>query len=360
MSSSLTVVDLLVRGAGVGVVISIAIATGFSAAPRRARLVSALFCTSVAAWLIVASAAASQAIGPAFLVLLPLAFPVAGLFWLFVVVLFEDRRATIVSTAPAILLVVTGMMAAMASPETARSIWTARDLVSGLLSAHACVIIARGWRGDLVESRRGLRGPLLMASAVFAAVELVAASATRYTSQGPWLALSGSGLLGPLLLLVIALGFAGGFLSFRNQLFSVSRPEGPTVDPRMETADHLDLERLRSVMDDGEPWRREGLTIGILANAIGVPEHRLRRLINRRLGHRNYAEFLNAYRIGAAKLKLADPREARTTVATIAFNLGYGSLGPFNRAFRSATGATPSEWRARALSAGSPDSRMLG
>ena len=30
---------------------------------------------------------------------------------------------------------------------------------------------------------------------------------------------------------------------------------------------------------------------------------------------------------------------------------GYGSLGPFNRAFRAATGATPTEWRRQALQA---------
>ena len=53
----------------------------------------------------------------------------------------------------------------------------------------------------------------------------------------------------------------------------------------------------------------------------------------------------------AAKRRLANPAEARTTVAAIAFDLGYGSLGPFNRAFRTATGSTPSAWRRAALAA---------
>jgi len=42
-------------------------------------------------------------------------------------------------------------------------------------------------------------------------------------------------------------------------------------------------------------------------------------------------------------------------VAAIAFDLGYGSLGPFNRAFRAATGATPTEWRRQALAAAGAD-----
>ena len=89
-------------------------------------------------------------------------------------------------------------------------------------------------------------------------------------------------------------------------------------------------------MADGG-WKTEGLTIGAVARALETPEHQLRRLINNRLGHRNFADFVNSRRIEAAKRRLADPAEARTTVATIAFDLGYGSLGPFNRAFRAAT-----------------------
>ena len=69
------------------------------------------------------------------------------------------------------------------------------------------------------------------------------------------------------------------------------------------------------------------------------------------MGHRNFADFVNGFRIEAAMARLGDPNEARTTVAAIAFDLGYGSLGPFNRAFRAATGATPTEWRRQALQA---------
>ena len=29
---------------------------------------------------------------------------------------------------------------------------------------------------------------------------------------------------------------------------------------------------------------------------LGTPEHRLRALINRKLGHRNFSSFLNGYR----------------------------------------------------------------
>jgi AraC-like DNA-binding protein len=148
------------------------------------------------------------------------------------------------------------------------------------------------------------------------------------------------------------------FLQARPDLFGGSRRAEAARDPRAEAADRLLTDKLDTFLA-AEGWRREGLSIGALAGELEVPEHRLRRLINNRLGHRNFADFLNASRIEAAKVRLADPKDARTTVAAIAFDLGYGSLGPFNRAFRAATGSTPTEWRRQALQT-SPDLREIG
>jgi AraC-like DNA-binding protein len=105
------------------------------------------------------------------------------------------------------------------------------------------------------------------------------------------------------------------------------------------------LAKLGALMDADEIWRREGLSIGALAEAVGVPEHRLRPLINGHLGFRNFAAFVNTRRIEAAKALLTDPKQSRTTIAAIAYDLGFGSLGPFNRAFKEATGLTPTEFR---------------
>ena len=73
------------------------------------------------------------------------------------------------------------------------------------------------------------------------------------------------------------------------------------------------------------------------AALVGAPEHRLRKLINGTLGHRNFADYVNGRRIEAAKVALADPEQALKSVSTIAYELGFASLGPFNRAFRAAT-----------------------
>jgi AraC-like DNA-binding protein len=102
-------------------------------------------------------------------------------------------------------------------------------------------------------------------------------------------------------------------------------------------------------MQDEQVFRREGLTIGALAAQLGLPEYRLRRVINGELGHRNFNAYLNAHRIAWARAALADPARAGEPVLGIALEAGFQSLGPFNRAFKADTGLTPTEFRARAL-----------
>lgn len=92
-------------------------------------------------------------------------------------------------------------------------------------------------------------------------------------------------------------------------------------------------------------YRQDGLTIADLARKLGLPEYRLRRLINQGLGHRNFNSFVNGYRIAEIKAALADPAQAEVPVLTLALDSGFNSLGPFNRAFKAATGLTPSEFR---------------
>lgn len=97
-------------------------------------------------------------------------------------------------------------------------------------------------------------------------------------------------------------------------------------------------------MADGV-YRTPGLTIAGLAARLGTPEHRLRALINRRMGHRNFSAYLNRYRIAEARVWLADRNKVDLPVLTLAMDLGYNSLPPFNRAFREETGTTPSDYR---------------
>jgi len=118
------------------------------------------------------------------------------------------------------------------------------------------------------------------------------------------------------------------FLEGLPRLFSAAPASSKSagVAPPLDGADPITLAWLREVMESDEAWRREGLTIGAVAKAVGIPEYRLRRLINDHLGHRNFADFLNAYRISSAKVRLSAPEFARTAVASPFFSLGETSV----------------------------------
>lgn len=166
----------------------------------------------------------------------------------------------------------------------------------------------------------------------------------------PWFALVQSGGT-----LTLALAFGGWILRpdashWPGAVDSTasSRPVPP--DP-VAPEDAALIARIRAAMADGI-WREEGLTIGALAARLAVPEHRLRRAINRGLGHRNFSSFINSARVKAAQEALADPAQMGRTVLEIAYETGFASLGPFNRAFRAETGQSPTEYRRAALETG--------
>ena len=356
MGDSLASIDFFLRGIGVGAMLVLAFSSWRSTASRDARFASLLAGVSLAGWMLTESDRLWAAFDNSMWLLVP-AYPVGGAFWLFIAVVFADRRVTALTLAPTILLFVTGPVMMFSPPSIGQPLWALRNLLGALLSAHAVYMIVRSWRGDLVEGRRRLRAPLLGTGALFGVAEVVFAFARRLDPGGPWVALDVGEPFGGAFMTVLAVTTATLFVQARPEVFGAPRRADSGIDGRAEAADRLRLAKLNAFMA-AESWRREGLTIGELARQVDEPEHRLRRLINQRLGYRNFADFLNGHRIEAAKQRLADPAEARVTVAAIAFDLGYGSLGPFNRAFRSATGATPTEWRRQALA--SPDLQQTG
>ena len=126
---------------------------------------------------------------------------------------------------------------------------------------------------------------------------------------------------------------------------------------RDDAADQKLVDALMRLMADERIYRHDNVTIGTLATKLAIPEYRLRRLINQRLGYRNFNVFLNNHRIAEAKAALADPSQAEVPVITIAMDAGFQSLGPFNRAFKATTGVTPTEYRR--LKASRPDLYLL-
>lgn len=315
---------------------------------HSARLAGVLFSVSVIAYALQSSADSRSAIGSLEPVAHFLALGGSGLFWLFIVALFDDREISFPTLAPFAGLTALGLFGWFGPRELQPSVWIVHNLIEVGLAAHALFVIVRSWRGDLVEARRRLRGPFLAAVTLFVVVLAGFEIGEAFGLEADWYEILGASALA-----IFCTAGATVFLQAQPALFGAATP-APSGEPALNAGDQHTLARLEEVMGKGEAWRREGLTIGSLAEEVGVPEHRLRPLINDCLGHRNFVAFVNSYRIAAAQRRLADPASARTPVSAIAFELGFASLGPFNRAFKEATGLTPTEWRKAQLGQSSP------
>lgn len=342
--------DLLFRGMAIGAQLGLCTALTRSADNRSLRIATSLFFVSSICLTINGFRPIAGMLGPAQILLWLIQIGGAGYFWLFAVTLFEDRKLTPMSIAPAAALTAIGVFGQYGPPAAAAAIWAFHNIVGLLLAIHALLVIVRSGRNDLVEARRRLRVPFLVLIAVFS-IAISAVQIAQVIGINP----ASFEFANATIQALLGIGGVVVLLEARPALFGAAAGERAAPDePRQPDDSGLWLQRLQQVMDGDALWRREGLTIGDLASAVGLPEHRLRRVINDQLGHRNFASFVNQRRIAEARAVLRDPGSAARNVASIAFDLGFGSLGPFNRAFREATGVTPTEYRRVAMADSSP------
>ncbi|MEP3050020.1 MAG: helix-turn-helix domain-containing protein [Erythrobacter sp.] len=195
---------------------------------------------------------------------------------------------------------------------------------------------------DLVEQRRVIRLWLPLLVAAQAGGILIFEMIAGVTQSFPL-----AQLINSLLILILIL-FAGLALLRTDPELLVESTQDATRDDaeplNLNPSETVLHEKLTAAMADGA-FREQGLTIARLADRLETPEHRLRALINQRLGYRNFSAFLNRHRIAEAKQMLSDREVVDLPVLTIAMDLGYNSLPTFNRAFRAQTGTTPSDFR---------------
>ncbi len=342
-------VDLMVRGAAAGMCLILAAALAPLAVRSSIARFGTIFALSAAAYC-AASAPAMVAAMPGVAMILKVPAMSAGVFfWWFALALFCDMNRWHWSRLIP-FFVVTGcaILVPLGAPEViiSGSYWGS-ELINAALMVHVIVIILSGSKDDLVEPRRKFRTTWVGAIAVTIIVITLLHTLQLFTTLPQAVHLAQAALL-----LLVSAGVTGCCIGAQTEFFPPDR--SPTQDPNpvlaagVAAADrHLALQ-LRAAMAEGV-YAEPGLTVGALAERLSVPEHRLRAVINQQLGYRNFAAFLNEYRVSAAKSALADPAQARRQILQIALDLGYGSIAPFNRAFREVVGMTPTQFRRDAL-----------
>jgi AraC-like DNA-binding protein len=274
-------------------------------------------------------------------------------FWLFTRALFDDAFKirwwhALVWAAVAGFSFINCAWIAPASGNARFSIIAINVLVLGFIALAVGQTIA-SWSADLVEGRRRLRVFIVSAAALYGGINAVLqilvsgreAADVANTANAALLA----GIVAAICYSMMRVA-AGDLFPVAPVVTTVANVPAPSVaPPESGAADQRLVDALLRLMADERIYRHDNITIGTLATKLRVPEYRLRRLINQRLGYRNFNVFLNNHRIEEAKAALADPSQAEVPVITIAMDAGFQSLGPFNRAFKATTGVTPTEYR---------------
>ncbi len=311
--------------------------------PRAVSIPLVLLQTSIAAYLIKSSAVLSAEMPFVEVPVYLLATAGPYLVWACANILFEFERPSrwvmvlfpLATAAMCTLDIITGQVPVL--------IRAASIGFSLFVVLHAIYAVVRGSLDDLSEPRRIFRFCFVACIATVAAYILTMELVFLDQDVPAWLPISNTLLIAAVYLLVSV-----PVLTRPADLLPDERSPPPVEDPGLDLAEQELHNALLAAMDN-RAYARTGLTIRQLAEELGLPEHQLRALINTRLGYKNFSAFLNGYRIDEARQRLADPKQARSQVLTIALDAGFASLPPFNRAFREATGMTPSDYRREQL-----------
>jgi AraC-like DNA-binding protein len=240
-------------------------------------------------------------------------------------------------------------------PADAQVVWLGRLHALCMLAFSVLALweVARRWRDDLVQARRVARRWVAMGIGLYAGLALVIELALKGHPVGrllPALHILGIGAIALGLALLVARHSLGVVLGFADAASPVAPPPGgEAVGQTLTVAGQGDdkvtrrLAELEQTMTQARAYRREGLSLADLAQTMRIPEPGLRELINQHLGFRNFNDFLHHHRLREATERLA---HEDLPILTIALECGYGSIGPFNRAFKQRMGVTPTGFRA--------------
>ena len=268
-------------------------------------------------------------------------------FWLFTRALFDDGfrlrpwHAAIWLAVVAFSFVNCALLAPAGGGDARLSVIAINLLVLGFIALAVAQTVA-SWPADLVEGRRHVRLFIVIAAALYGGINAVLHLAI---TDGRMAEIANAANAGLLTAIVAAICVAMLRVDGAELFDAMPAANEAPVLPDTSAADKKLVDALMRLMADERIYRHDNVTIGTLATKLRIPEYRLRRLINQKLGYRNFNVFLNNHRIEEAKAALADPAQAEVPVITIAMDAGFASLGPFNRAFKAVTGVTPTEYR---------------
>src|SRR5690554_3930551 len=221
--------------------------------------------------------------------------------------------------------------------------WGLGQWLEYIVVLHGVIYVIRHWQNDLVEARRKARLALLLILGSAVGIATISLNFGLYHEATRGIIVG----VAALATLACVASFREGLLDLVPQKLTVrvepvslpNRTHKPNSQCLPDDEDALQLEEL---MANGF-YKKEKLTLKQLATALSIPEYRVRRLINQKLGYRNFNDYINQFRIAEASRRLLETPDE--PVLNISLDVGYRTLSSFNRAFRDIMDTTPTAYR---------------
>lgn len=105
---------------------------------------------------------------------------------------------------------------------------------------------------------------------------------------------------------------------------------------------------LELTMEKDQLYLDPELNLNHLAAHLNMHPKMLSAVLNQVL-QKGFSEYVNAWRVEAVKRMILDPDKQYLTITGIAFDCGFNSQPTFQRAFKAATGQTPSDYIRNAI-----------
>lgn len=279
--------------------------------------------------------------GPLGLLLAAIGASACGWSWLLSRALFDPAERDARWPLAVVLLVLASGAATRMLSDDGGALAQAADNTYALVGSAALLLTfvepLNGWRAGLpaAETRFRLAFLAVYAGLVGASILLLGdssgdpAEADRIAMIK--IACAGAGLLA-----------GGAAVWFRARHPLARRTAAPA---RAATAEDRRLaERIERLLREEQTYATPDLKVADLARRLGEPEYRVTQCITAAMGFANFNRLINHHRIARAKAMLADP-DNRLSILQIAFECGFSSIGPFNRAFKDESGTTPRAYR---------------
>jgi len=222
--------------------------------------------------------------------------------------------------------------------------------IEALVLVHILYLVLKDINDDLIDKRRKIRMFIVLLITFYGSILVMFELTNSAFVHTSLFSLVNSALIfvGTNIFYVVLFNQYKSQKNIKNN--DIEEPtEAQSKQVKTPNIFQADLKKLGQFIE-AKKFTETNLTIKQLSINLTIPEHQLRELINQQLGFKNFSSFLNSHRIPAACVQFQDLNNIRKPILSIALELGYGSIGPFNRAFKDIMGKTPTEYRKHCIS----------